>query len=312
MLKYKFIVNPVSLKGKHRRLLEKLKRRLAENSIDFSFEYTTLENTAEIIARKSAANGYGIVVACGGDGTIREVADGIYKSKSILAILPFGTSNDFAKHLGIGNLEKAAWKLFNGRLKKISVGMVELNSGGGRKKMIFCSTSGIGFDARLLKLNHSSSFLKLKKVLGGIAYPVAGLFILPSYRSNEAEIKFGTKTVKSRLFMLNANFVKSMSGMKVTPHADVDSSSFSIFFAEDISTLKKLAGFVWYSITPNKINIKGVHHMSEKDSNKFMISSVKSFSVESKTPIEVQLNGDFAGYTPAKFYIVPGALKILI
>src|SRR3989344_5735759 len=113
MQKYKFIVNPVYLKRKHKHFLERLKSRLAENKIEFSLEYTTLENTAEKIARKSSPY-YDIVVACGGDGTIREVINGIYKSRSILGILPFGTSNDFAKHLGINNLEKAARKMFNG------------------------------------------------------------------------------------------------------------------------------------------------------------------------------------------------------
>lgn len=311
-MKYKFIVNPVLLEGKHKRFLENLDRKLAEKGTKSSLEYTTSENNAEAIARKSTREGYNVVVSCGGDGTIREVVNGIYESKSALGILPLGTSNDFAKHLGIKNLDDAAEKLLSRNIKKISLGMAELKSGNSKKKMLFCSTSGIGFDARLLKLNHINSFLKLKKMFGGIVYPLLGLFILPSYKSNEAHIRFDNKPVKSKLFMLNANFVKSMSGMKVTPYADVCSSSFSIFFAEETSMLKKLAGFVWYSITSNKIKFKEIHHISEKENNKFNISSVKSFSVESKKPIEVQLNGDFVGYTPVRFEIIPNALKVLI
>jgi len=312
MPKYKFIVNPVSLKENHKKFLENLKKKLAEEGVEFSFECSTLENAAESIARKSAADGYDVVVACGGDGTIREVVNGIYKSRSVLGILPLGTSNDFANHLGIKRLKDAAEKLFRGKPKKISLGMVELKCGNDKKKVLFCSTSGIGFDARLLKLNNMKLFLKLKKIFGGIVYPLFGLFILPSYRSNEVDIKFGGRGVKSKLFMLNANFVKSMSGMKMTPYADVGSSSFNIFFAEDASMLKKLAGFAWYSITSNKIWFKEIHHISEREINQFNIRNVKRFSVESKTPIEVQLNGDFMGYTPAKFSIIPGALKILI
>lgn len=311
MPNYKFIVNPVSLKGKHKRFLENLKRKLEENQIKSSFECSTPENNAEAIARKSASNGYGVVVACGGDGTIREVVNGIYKSESVLGIIPMGTSNDFAKHLGINKLSDAAENLFKGRTKRISLGMAELESGNGRKKVLFCSTSGIGFDARLLKLNNLSIFLKLKKVLGGIVYPVLGIFILPSYKSNEADIKFGNKRIKSKLFMLNANFVKSMSGMKVTPYADAGNNSFDIFFAEDTSMLKKLIGFVWYSITSNKIKFREIHHISDGEGNRLGIRSVKRFSVESKIPIEVQLNGDFAGYTPARFSIIPRALKVL-
>src|SRR3989338_10136931 len=108
MQSYKFIVNPVPLNKKRRKFLKRVFNRLAQHNVEFSVEYTSKEKNAESIARKSARENFDVVVACGGDGTIREVVNGIYKSKSALGILPMGTSNDFAKHLGINKLSSAA------------------------------------------------------------------------------------------------------------------------------------------------------------------------------------------------------------
>ena len=311
---YKFIINPVPLNRERREFLDRLKQGMIERGINFSFEYTTKEKNAEQIAKQSAKQGYNIIVACGGDGTIREVVNGIYKTKSALAILPLGTANDFAKHLGLNSLHKAAINLFEGKRKKIDLGEVDLISHGKKKKILFCSTSGIGFDCGLLKLNRSKTFLRIKRILKNISYPLFGLFLVFFYKSNEVELIFGDKKIATRLFMLNANFVKSMSGMKVTPHAGLNNNVFDIFMVEDSNILKKIIGFAWYGVTSKKINFKEVHYISKTPhgSNRFNLADIKDFTATSKTPIEVQLNGDILGYTPAKFKILPKAIEIII
>ena len=311
---YKFIINPVPLNRKKKEFLKHLKQGLINHKIKFSFEYSSKEKNAEQIAKQSAKHGYNIIVACGGDGTIREVVNGIYKTKSALAILPFGTSNDFAKHLGLNSFHKAVVALFEGKRKKIDLGEVDLISHGKKKKILFCSTSGIGFDGRLLKLNESKIFLFAKKFLKNMSYPLAGLFLVFFYKSHHVEIIFGDKKITTRLFMLNANFVKSMSGMKVTPHAGRNNEVFDIFMVEDSNILKKIIGFAWYGVTSKKINFKEVHYISKTPhgSNRFNLADIKDFTVTSKAPIEVQLNGDILGYTPAKFKILPKAVDIII
>lgn len=314
MQTYKFIINPVTLNRKKREFLERLRKLMIEKRIKFSYEYTEKEKNAEDISRTAVKEGYDLIVACGGDGTIREVINGMYKSKSALAIIPLGTSNDFAKHLGINSVHKAVEILFNSKRKKIDLGEVELTSQGENKKILFCSTSGIGFDGRLLKLNNSKAFLKIKRILKNISYPLFGLFLVFFYKANEVVLIFNDKKIKTKLFMLNANFVRSMSGMKVTPNADLNNRVFDIFMVEEANTLKKIIGFVWYGITSNKINFKEVHNISKKGhgNNRFNLSDIKSFIVTSSKPIEVQLNGDILGYTPAKFKLLPDAIDILL
>ncbi len=310
MARYKFIINPIPLKDSHRIFLENLKQKLDDKKIDFSYEYTTKEKSAEQVAKGAD---FDVIVASGGDGTIREVLNGIYGSKKILAVLPLGTSNDFAKHLGIEKLGEAENILFNGIRKKIDIGSVEYTSNGKKKKTLFCSTSGIGFDARMLKLNCKNPFIKLKRIIGNLIYVIAGFFLAFFYKSNEAVLEIGNKRLKMDLFMLNANFIKSMSGMKVTPNAGLYNNRFDIFLIKETSVLKKIIGFLWYAITSKKLGFRQVQHISKKKigENEYGLNNVREFSVKSKNPIEVQINGDFVGYTPVKFKLIPKAVEIL-
>ena len=314
MQKYKFVINPVPLKRSHKLFLEKLKKELLAKKINFSYEYTTIKRDAKVISSNAASKGYDVVVACGGDGTVMGVINGIYGTKAKLGVLPLGTSNDFAKELNLLDLDKASHSLLNGKKKHIDLGLAEFRLSNKPGKMLFCSTSGIGFDARLLRLNKFEWFIGIKKIFGNIVYPLFSFFLLFHYKSSEVEIKFNGKKVKSNLFMMNANFVKSMSGIKVTPNAGIDKGVFDIIIFEDTSIFKKMFGFLWYSITSKKLDFEEVHYISRNGlgDNRHRLKNIKSFSIKSKKPVDVQLNGDFVGHTPARFRIIPKAVELMV
>mgnify|MGYP001577285163 FL=1 len=314
MPKYKFVINPVPLKRNHKLFLKKLRERLLKNKIVFSYEYTTKEKSAKVISNNAASKGYDIIVACGGDGTVMEVINGIYGTKAKLGVLPLGTSNDFAKELNLLDLNKALHSLLNGKEKPIDLGLVEFKSGNKPRKMLFCSTSGIGFDAKLLKLNNFKCFIGIKKIFGNIVYPLFSFFLLFCYKSSEVEINFSRKKIKSNLLMMNANFVKSMSGIKVTPNACTYKGVFDIIIFEDASIFKKVFGFIWYAITSKKLDFKEIDYISRNGLgyNKHGLKDIKTFYIKSKKPVDVQLNGDFVGYTPARFKIIPKAVELMV
>ena len=312
MQKYKFVINPVPLKKKHRIFLEQLRGRMQESNTDFSYEYTSKMRGATQISKEAARRGYDIVVACGGDGTLMEVANGIYGTRSKLGILPFGTSNDFAKHVGI-TLDNVAEVLFEGKPREMNLGLVTFRNRDKEKKLLFCSTSGLGFDSDLLRLNRYKIFISLKKSLGSWIYILCAFFMIFSYKSNEVDIIFRNKKLRLKLFMLNANFIKSMSGIKVTPNADINNGSFDIIIFEEAGMIKKIIGFVWYSITSKKLDFREINYISTKSGagNRHGLHDVNSFSVKSKIPIGLQLNGDFVGCTPIKFNIAKKKIELL-
>ena len=89
--------------------------------------------------------GFHIIVAVGGDGSVNEVSDGLLGSSAVLGILPLGSGNAYATHLGIGRRLAHAFSVINGGNTVVSdVGYVNL---GGLHQRLFVATSGLGFAA---------------------------------------------------------------------------------------------------------------------------------------------------------------------
>lgn len=129
-----------------------LKRK--ECLVDYSF--TDHPKHATELAAKAALNGYDLVVAVGGDGTVNEVAQGLYGSGIEMGIIPMGSGNGLARELGISmDMHKSAKALIKG--KNLKVDVCKLND------QRFLCTSGIGFDAMIAdKMSKATSrgFLK--------------------------------------------------------------------------------------------------------------------------------------------------------
>ena len=94
-----FIVNPISGKGRKKRIISRL------TELGYDVVCTEYAGHAEKLARESAAK---VIVAVGGDGTVNEVARSLVHTKTALGVLPCGSGNGFARHVGIPvDLKKA-------------------------------------------------------------------------------------------------------------------------------------------------------------------------------------------------------------
>jgi diacylglycerol kinase (ATP) len=120
------------------------------------YSFTNHRKHATELAEKAAADGFDIVVAVGGDGTVNEVAQGLYGAGVKMGIIPMGSGNGLARELGISmDMKKSAKALVKG--KNLKVDVCKLND------QRFLCTSGIGFDAMIAdKMSKTSSrgFLK--------------------------------------------------------------------------------------------------------------------------------------------------------
>ena len=126
-----FIINPISGKGKKAKIVQRL---LAKG---YKVVYTEYAGHAEVLAREATDD---IVVAVGGDGTVNEVARGIVGTEKILGIIPCGSGDGLARHLGLShNIRKAMQTIEQGECKRMDT--AEIN---GRP---FFSVCGVGFDA---------------------------------------------------------------------------------------------------------------------------------------------------------------------
>jgi diacylglycerol kinase (ATP) len=120
------------------------------------YSYTDHRKHAIELAAKAAADGYDIVIAVGGDGTVNEVAQGLYGAGVKMGIIPMGSGNGLARELGISmDMKKSAKAIIKG--KNLKVDVCRLND------QRFLCTSGIGFDAMIAdKMSKASKrgFLK--------------------------------------------------------------------------------------------------------------------------------------------------------
>ena len=137
-----FIVNPISGHRDKRRFGEEAAAVLGGGDIVYDVVFTERAGHATELALAAVKEGYDIVAAVGGDGTINEVASQLAGTDTALAIIPHGSGNGLAYHLQIPiNVKKALQVINDLRIEKMDVGYVN-----GRP---FFSIAGIGFDAKV-------------------------------------------------------------------------------------------------------------------------------------------------------------------
>src|ERR1700683_424049 len=126
------IYNPTSGRRRHRRFaeIEQAVRLLKDAGISTELAPTKGPLSAKGIARLAVEQRRGMVIACGGDGTINEIVNGLAGSQVPMALLPAGTANILAKELGIPwDIPGAARLIPNGTIRRIALGKASPTNG---------------------------------------------------------------------------------------------------------------------------------------------------------------------------------------
>ncbi|QZE13973.1 YegS/Rv2252/BmrU family lipid kinase [Halosquirtibacter laminarini] len=139
-MKMLVLINPISGTGKQKGVAELIKKTLDADRFEIEIRETEYAGHAILLAKEASQNGFDIVVAVGGDGTVNEVAQGLLFSQSSLAIIPCGSGNGFARHLGISCNPKKAIHQLNESVSA-SVDTLQIND------FISINVSGIGYDS---------------------------------------------------------------------------------------------------------------------------------------------------------------------
>ena len=150
------IINKYAGHGKGEKAVGLVIPFLKKNGHAVEYSFTNHPGHATELAAKASAEGFGLVVAVGGDGTVNEVAQGLIGTNTPMGIVPMGSGNGLARELGISmNMQKSARALVEG--DNLLLDVCKLND------QRFLCTSGIGFDAMIAyKMNKAASrgFLK--------------------------------------------------------------------------------------------------------------------------------------------------------
>ena len=202
-----FIVNPISGKGRKERIVTFLKKEGCR------IVFTEYAGHAEVLAREATEK---VIVAVGGDGTVNEVARGIIGSDKILGIIPCGSGDGLALHLGISRRFKKAYRtILEGRHTSIDSATIN-----GRP---FFSVCGIGFDATV------SEKFALSGKRGLMNYIDQGLKAWSSYRPERYKICLDGKEWENEAALITiGNSNQWGNGAKITPLADISDGMLDI------------------------------------------------------------------------------------
>ncbi|MFL7838838.1 MAG: diacylglycerol/lipid kinase family protein [Candidatus Promineifilaceae bacterium] len=173
---------------------------------------------ARELAKQAVADGYDIVVAAGGDGTINEVVNGIMLSNKQgikLGIIPVGSGNDFAHSMGVSkDVSTAVGDILNGQTRLVDVGLVEDDKD---RRRYFVNNLGVGFDANVIIRSQDITWLR-----GFPKYMAAVLTTLAQdYLPYHLQVRFDEDEVVSQetLFLYMGVGTRGGGGFLLTPDA---------------------------------------------------------------------------------------------
>ncbi|MBW7458990.1 YegS/Rv2252/BmrU family lipid kinase, partial [Paenibacillus sepulcri] len=254
---------------------------------------TESEGDATIAASEAADRGFDMIIAAGGDGTLYEVINGLAtkESRPPLGILPLGTTNDFARGLGIPKQWESACDLIIQQFKR----PIDL---GKANERYFINIAGGG---SLTELTYEVPS-KLKTMIGQLAYYMKGLEKMTRLRPTELILQadeIGEMHEEIMLFLIcNSNSVGGFE--KLAPDATIDDGLL------DVIVLKKcnLGEFIRIA----SLALRG-EHLHDPHVVHFQ---TRALQVTTPDYIQLNLDGEYGGTLPCTFNILPSHLEIFV
>lgn len=250
---------------------------------------TTVPGHATELARQAVANGLSAAIACGGDGTVNEVANGLASSTTALAVVRGGTANVWAKEIRVPKNPARALQLLEvGETRTIDLGRA------GERYFVFIAS--FGFDAAVVRAIASGP----KRWLGTTAYVLHGLRRALGYRSVHAEFAAGPESLSGSCYWAVLGNTRSYGGVvNVTHRARVDDGRLDLFLLRKGGLPRLLWLLPWVLLRRHD---RRAH---------VLYRTVTSLDVAT-AGLPVQIDGEYLCETPLRFEVVPAALRVIV
>ena len=283
------LVNPAARRVTERFDAMGVIRYLAQHGIEADLVIPRSPEAATKAAREAAEHGADALFAIGGDGTLRDCAEGLAGSETALAALPAGTVNIFCKEMGIPNGLKAAIDAhLTGQLAWMDLGRAD-----GRAFLLMASA---GWDAAVAGRVHAG----LKRRAGDWAYVLQALWMAPRLRTTPATWRSGIVVNEHPLALMVVSNTRLYGGrVRFSPRA-LANDGFLDVAAVCPGGVKDTAR------ASANLLLRRIHR------DRALVSAqVSELTIE--TPgIPVQADGDYVGETPVTFGIEPAALLVSV
>jgi YegS/Rv2252/BmrU family lipid kinase len=257
------------------------------------------------LARCAAAAGDPLVFGAGGDGTLNEIANGLVGSDTILAPLPVGTANSFAKELGLPRpnvlypdyLLEVSQALARGRVQTIDVGQV-INPDGtpGRYWLLWASTGIDGFVVQQIEPRP-----RWFKYLGPAGYVARALTFLPQFQGVHGTVTVDGETVEDEFLMINVSNCRMWLGgeLRLNRRAVLDDGVYEIWL---------FRGRHWPKALTYGLEITREEHITNPEVTVMIGTEV---SISTTPSMHYHLDGEPTSSTPLTTVLRPAALRML-
>ncbi|EMY34637.1 diacylglycerol kinase catalytic subunit [Arthrobacter crystallopoietes BAB-32] len=257
---------------------------------------TTKDDPGHGMARQAIAEGVDLVIAAGGDGTVRCVAEELAGTNVPLGLLPLGTGNLLARNLDIAvdDPEGALHAALSGTERKIDV--VHITVDHAQKAHVFLVMAGLGFDAALMGDTRDD----LKDKVGWLAYVDAGIRHLPGKPARtRITIDDGKPFLRRLRSVMGGNCGKIVGGLEIFPGAKIDDGLL------EIMTVAPRGRFGWFAVVAELLR----RGKSKDPSIEYF--QCRSAEIQTYEPQDVEIDGDYLGKgTHLLMRVYPNSLRV--
>lgn len=284
-----FIVNPRAGTNLQKHIRKSVDRHLDHRRFIYGIWHTEKAGHAAELAQKAREEGYQIVVAVGGDGSINEVASALLHTDVAVGVIPAGSGNGLAMHLGYGrDIDKAIRKLNTATVQTIDCGLLNGHP--------FVNLAGIGIDGLVAKR------MKGSRLRGFLPYFIRSVAAGLAYSARYCTIETEDRKIREKCFVVTvANGPMYGYNFRIAPDALLDDGLFSVVLFRDVPRWRYFAA-IPASLNGNIYDAGFVEHFSARRV-KITSEGANYIHIDGES---IELQGEL------NFEMAPLALKILV
>lgn len=292
-MKFCIIVNPNAGKKQGIKASKEAAIRLTAQGIEFEIMVSKVPGDSVNLAASLNISDFDGILAVGGDGTLFEVINGLFRNKDELKIplgqIPVGTGNSFIKDLGISTQEDAIDKIISGRTREIDLGEFTCKEG----SFYFANLLGTGFVS-----NVAYRAGKYKK-LGSLSYIIGVLEEVAVLKAAKIELNIDGKIIKREaVFTEICNSRYTGGDMMMAPDAEIDDGLLDVIILNKVTRRKLLSLF--------PLLFKGKH----VDDDAVEVFKGRNISLKADRPLALTPDGETFGETPIDITMHPKKIKM--
>ena len=306
------IVNPKSAAGSTRDKWSAIASDLRTHFGPFNVAFTKGPGDGTQLAKRGVESGRKFIIACGGDGTINEIANGVLETGEDveLGIFPSGTGGDFRRTIKMPTgTREAARALKTGKTRMIDVGKVTfLNHHGETVSRYFLNVTSFGLAASIIervKSDSSLAWLPNDAVRGRASFALSTLQQVISIDPTTVRVRIdgGEEHSLQTINFCIANARYFGGGMKIAPAAKISDGFLDVINIGDIRTAK---------IILNAYTLYRGTHLDLREVKDTLAKRIEARPLYDSDDIHIEIDGELPGRLPAVYEIVPNALKLRV